>query len=99
MRKDLQHHYDISIPNMIDYLDRNYELMNSFRSKYLSHFRRSSKGLLFVPSNIESLRSEEMLNGLSVLGFWHEHTQEWLGDLKEETDKLNTVILEYLTAQ
>ena len=99
LRKGLQHHYDISIPNMIDYLDRNYELMNDFRSKYLSHFRKNSHGVLFAPSNIESLRSEEMLNGLSVLGFWHKNTQEWLSDLKEETEKLNSGIALYLNTQ
>ncbi|MBC2838871.1 DUF6090 family protein [Robiginitalea sp. SC105] len=98
LRKDLQYHYDISIPNMIDYLDRNYELMSSFRSEYLSHFHKKPKGLLgrFAPSNMEALRSEEILNGLSVLGFWHEHSQEWLGNLKKETEKLNAGILEYL---
>lgn len=99
LRKALQYHYDISIPNMIDYLDRNYELMGSFRNKYLSYFRPKPLGNIFVPSNIESLRSEEILNGLYVLGYWHKHTQTWLGDLKKATENLNTGIIEYLNTR
>ena len=44
IRKDIQQHYDISIPFMLDYLDRNYGLMNNFRNEYISLFRKGSAG-------------------------------------------------------
>ncbi len=84
---------------MLDYLDRNYGLMNNFRNKYISLLRKGPVALQFIPTNLDDLRDEEILNGLSMLGFWHNNAEERLTDLKELTEKLNSDIVEYLKTQ
>ena len=81
---------------MIDYTSRNYDLMNNFRNKYISQFRKGLVELEWAPTNIDNLRKEEILNGLSMMGFWHKNTEGRLIELKELTEKLNQDIQEYL---
>ena len=82
IRIDIQMYYDISIPNLIDYLNRDYELMSDFRKKYVSYLYKLPNGG-FVPSNVDALRKDEMLNGLSVVLLWHRKEKEQFSALKE----------------
>lgn len=99
LRRAIQQQYDISTPFMLDYLERNYDLSKDFRYKYLRHFRRGMVELEFTPTDLDALRSEEILNGLSILGFWHNNAIQWLNQHKERTEKLNIDIVEYLKTQ
>ena len=74
--------------------ERNYGLMNNISNKYISNIQKV--GAEFIPCNIESLRNEEIINGLSLMGFWHKRTEERLTELKDLTEKWNSEITEYL---
>jgi hypothetical protein len=84
---------------MLNYLERNYDLSKDFRYKYLRLFRKGTVEFEFTPTDLETLRSEEILNGLSFLGFWHHNAVQWLNEHMERKEMLNSDIVEYLHIQ
>jgi len=96
IRRDIQTYYDISVPTLLDALSRNQELTSDFRKKYVSKLRKGPIKRQFIPSDVDALRNDEILNGLSMVLFWHQSERRQFLDLQEQVEKLNIDINEYL---
>lgn len=99
IRIEIQTYYDKSLPNLIDEISRNYELMGDFRNKYVSNLHKDPNGPLFIPSNVDAMRQDEIMNGLSMVLFWNLREKEQFSKLKELAEKLHADIDEYLKTQ
>ncbi len=96
IRNEIQNYYDISLPNLIDYLNRNYELMSDFRNTYMRYIYREPNQEKFVASDLDALRTDEIINGLSMVLFWHQQEKVQLSNLQMESEKLHSDLEEYL---
>ena len=96
IRRDIQTYYDISVPTLLDALNRNQELTSDFRSKYISNLRKGPIDRQFIPSDVDALRKDEILNGLSMVLFWHQSERRNFLNLQEQVEKLHADINEYL---
>jgi len=96
IRRDIQTYYDKSVPTLLDALSRNQELTSDFRNKYVGHFRKGPIDHQFIPSDVDALRKDEILNGLSMVLSWHQSERRQFLNLQERVKQLHSDIDEYL---
>ncbi len=101
LRKQIQIHYDISIPFFLKYVERNYEINENFRNKYLSQLKPyKSKRFVYgtAPIDLESMRNDqEILAGLERWRFFRGRSIEELLKLNQLTNRLKDNINESLS--
>jgi hypothetical protein len=100
LRKQIQFHYDISIPYYLSYENRNYSVLESFRNRYLSQlefYTRKDSVLASRPINREAMGNDiQILSGLHHATFHRKRSIEELLALKQSAESLKTEIQDYL---
>lgn len=101
LRKQIQTHYNVSIPYYLSYEDRNYAILESFRNKYLGQlafYTPNDSVTIIGPIDKEVMRRDtQILSGLHHAKHQRRRSIARLLILKQATESLKAEIQDYLS--